>query len=87
MEPHLEPLEADGELALGEGECVSEVEPSVHVGVGEGHQELVVRAGGGSVRRRVLLEDVLRFPSLKKRTPREVTFMTLVDLKVKRPTI
>ena len=33
----LEPLEADRKLTLGDGEGVTQVQLTVHVGVGEGH--------------------------------------------------
>ena len=39
---HLEPLKSDGELALGQREGVAQVEPTVHVGVREGHHVLLI---------------------------------------------
>ena len=60
----LETLVAHGELGLGEGEGMPQMEGAVHVGIGESHKVLGLgrlgRAGGGSI----LLEALLLSPTL-----------------------
>lgn len=42
--PALQPMVADGELGLGQRECVAEMESAVHVGIRKGHEELFIQA-------------------------------------------